>query len=159
MKLLTIVALRVLLILLFLGAVLAQTAIIPVLAAQEAARWPEVAHLAAPYATLVISAIACAEVALVALWMLLSMVSRGAIFTERAFRWVDVIIYAALAATVLTIAAPAHLLGAVGVGGPGVVLVLGTAAIAGASFVLLMLVMRGLLRTATTLESELAEVV
>lgn len=155
----TIFALRVALILLLLGAVLGQTVIIPTLAAGEAARWPEVAHLAVPYAILVIAAVACVELALFALWVLLTMVQRGAIFTERAFRWVDVIIYSALAASVLTLAAPAHLLGAVGVGGPGVVLFFGATAIGGIAFVLLMLVMRGLLRTATTLESELAEVV
>ena len=159
MNYLTILALRVPLILLILGAVLGQTVIIPAVAAEEAVRWPEVAHLAVPYAILVIAAVVCVELALLAVWMLLTMVQRGAIFTESAFRWVDVVIYAALVATALTIAVPAHLLGTVGVGGPGVVLFLGAAAIGGVAFVLLMLVMRGLLRTATTLESELAEVV
>lgn len=59
----------------------------------------------------------------------------------------------------ISVAVCFHLVGIVGSGGPGVVLALGAAAIGGTAFVLLMVVMRGLLRTATELKSELDEVV
>ena len=42
---------------------------------------------------------------------------------------------------------------------PGLVVLAGTAVLGAASFVALMVVMRGLLRSATTLQGELAEVV
>lgn len=152
-------ALRFPLVLLFLGALLMQTVIIPVAAGQEAEYWPEVAFLAVPYSVIAILVVMCAEIVLIAVWVLLSMVERGAIFTERAFLWVDVIIGSAATATVLCIAVAGHLLVVLRAGGPGVVLALGGASVAGVTFILLMVVMRGLLRAATRLESELAEVV
>lgn len=152
---LVILALRVLLILIALGALGGQIVIILVIATQIAKS--EVAYLAVPYSVLGIAAIACVEVALVALWVLLSMVRRGVIFNERAFRWVSVISVAGLVAAVLVAALCVH------AGefddAPGLILIGGGVAIAGAAFALLMVVMRGLLRSATVLRRELDEVV
>ena len=159
MKRSVILALRVLLVLVFLVLLLGQIVVVPAFATETAAAFPEVAFLAGPYTVIAIAGIACVQVGLFATWVLLSMVDRGAIFTEHAFRWVNVIIGAAIALTFLTVFAGVHLLAVVQVGGPGVLLAVSAAGIAGASIVLLMFVMRGLLRSATTLENELAEVV
>lgn len=90
----------------------------------------EVASFAVPYAVLGIAAIGGVEVALVALWVLLSMVRRSAIFDERAFRWVDVISGAGLVAALLVAALCAHA-GEID-DAPGLILIGGGVAIGGA---------------------------
>ena len=151
---LVILALRALLVLIGLGSVGVQVVIVVVVATH-----PEVdlTDRAVAYAALGVAAVACVQVVLVALWVLLSRVRRGAIFDERAFRWVDVVTVAGLVAALLVAALCAH------VGelddAPGLVLIGGGVAAAGAAFALLMVVMRGLLRTATGLRLELDEVV
>lgn len=154
MSRLVILALRALLILIALGALGGQTVIIFLVATHPES---DLADRAVAYSVLGIAAIACVEVGLVALWVLLSMVRRGAIFDERAFRWVDVISVAGLVAAVLVAALCAHA-GEID-DAPGLVLIGGGVAIGGAAFALLMVVMRGLLRNATVLRRELDEVV
>jgi hypothetical protein len=152
---LVILALRALLVLIALGAVGLQVVLAVVIATQVTA--PDVGVLAATYSALGIAAVACVEVALVALWVLLSMVRRGAIFDERAFRWVDVISVAGLVAALLVAALCAHA-GEID-DAPGLVLIGGGIGLSGVAFALLMVVMRGLLRTATVFRRELDEVV
>ena len=142
-----------------LGTVLGQALVIPVVAADQAAMWPEVAHLRWPYTAAAVAAVACVQMALVAIWALLAKVEHDEVFTDRAFAWVDLIISGAVAATALAAGMAAHLLFVEGVGGPGVVLGLGAVLVGGSTFALLMTVMRGLLRTATNMCRELAEVV
>lgn len=154
-----IVLLRAFLVTIFLGALLGQIVIVPSYASESATAFPEVAFLAAPYALVVIIAIACLEVMLLAIWVLLSRVQRDEIFNSQAFRWVNVIIWSAAAATLLVLFLGIHLLGVMQVGGPGVLLTVGGVAVCGTAFVLLMVVMRGLLLSATVMGSELAEVV
>ena len=154
MSQLVIRTLRALLVLLALGALGAQTVIVFVVATHPET---DLADRAVAYSMLGIAAIACVEVALVALWVLLSMVGRGAIFDERAFRWVDVITVAGLVAAVLVAALCAHV-GEID-DAPGLVLIGGGIGIGGVAFALLMVVMRGLLRSATVLRRELDEVV
>lgn len=151
--------LRVLIVLIALGCLLGQTLILPLMAFEAADLYPEVASLAVPYLVAAILAVLCVQVALGALWKLLSMAASDAVFAERAFRWVDVIIASAGVATAMTFGVAIHLLGIVQLGGPGAVLALGGATIGGLAFVLLMVVMRGLLRRATDDRNELAEVV
>lgn len=152
---LVILALRALLILIALGALGGQIVIVVVIATHIAG--PEVLVLAVAYSVLGVAAIACVQVALVALWVLLSKVRRGAIFDERAFRWVDVISVAGLIAAVLVAALCAHA-GEID-DAPGLVLIGLGVGIGGVAFALLMVVMRGLLRNATVLRRELDEVV
>jgi hypothetical protein len=146
--------LRALLVLLATGCLGAQTVIVFVVATHPET---DLTDRAVAYALLGVAAIACVEVALVALWVLLSMVRRDAIFDERAFRWVDTITVAGLVAAVLVAALCAH------VGelddAPGLILIGGGVAVGGAAFALLMVVMRGLLRSATAFRRELDEVV
>lgn len=155
MSQLVILALRALLVLIALGALGGQVLIIVLLALDVSG--PDAAILAVAYSILAVGAIACVEVALAALWILLSMVRRGAIFDERAFRWVDVISVAGLVAAILVAALCVHF-GEID-DAPGLVGIGLGIAVAGAAFALLMVVMRGLLRNATVLRRELDEVV
>ncbi|MFC9129798.1 DUF2975 domain-containing protein [Streptomyces sp. NPDC057099] len=142
-----------------------QFVVIPTTAADEVDRFPPYAPFATPYAAVAIVGVVCVQVALVAVWMLLTMVQRDAIFTPRAFRWVDVIIGASVVATVLALGVAGHLTVAeIPSPGDGMdvesALVAATAGVAvGAAFAMLMAVMRSLLRKATSLQSEMAEVV
>jgi hypothetical protein len=147
-------ALRVLLILIALGALGVQILLVVLVATHPEA---DLADPAVLYVLLGVGAIACVEVALVAIWVLLSMVRRGAIFDERAFRWVDVITAAGPVAAVLVAVMCAHA-GELD-DAPGLILIGGGVVVAGAAFALLMVVMRGLLRSATVLRRELDEVV
>ncbi|MFB9658779.1 DUF2975 domain-containing protein [Glycomyces mayteni] len=107
--------------------------------------------------------VACVQVMLVAGWMLLGMIDRDAIFSDKAFRWIDVIIGAALAGVLLSLAVAVCFF-VVDTGADEMVFIgamLGLAACigAGTSFAMLMLIMRGLLRKATELKTEMAEVI
>jgi|SRR5690606_1238182 len=142
-----------------------QIVVVPTAAADEVEYFPPYAPFAAPYVAVAILGVACVQVALVAVWMLLDMVSRDAIFTPRAFRWVDTIIGASVAATLLALGVTVHLLVAE-IPSPrdGMELIgaLGAATAAvgvGTAFAMLVTVMRGLLRKATDLQTEMAEVV
>ncbi|MHB1063923.1 MAG: DUF2975 domain-containing protein [Georgenia sp.] len=146
--------LRVALGALLLGALLTQV-LVPVSAAEIGAEYPEVAHLVVPYSGGAILAIACLQVALVAVGRLLAFISGGAIFTPRALRWVDVITGRAVAVTLLAAGVVVHLIGVVQPGGPGVVLVLAAGVASGIALVLLMFVMRGLLKVSIAYRSEL----
>jgi peptidoglycan/LPS O-acetylase OafA/YrhL len=150
--------LRVALVVLLLGTVLAQV-ILPVFASQEGRIFPEVAYLVVPYSAAAILFIGCGQVALLVVWRLLSMVDGGVIFTRRALRWVDVITACAAVATVLSAGVLIHMLSFVpGGGGPTFYYVAACVA-GGLAFVLLMVVMRGLLESAIADRTELDEVI
>lgn len=148
-------SLRVALALLAVGTLVVQVAVVVSTAVALASghpAFPGVLHSAAA-----VLAVGCAQACLVAIWALLSMVARDAIFDERAFRWVPVIGGAGLAGALVVGAVCAH------VGelddAPGLILVGGAIGIGGIAFALLMTVMLGLLRNATTLRRELEQVV
>ncbi|MGW9350506.1 DUF2975 domain-containing protein [Nocardiopsis flavescens] len=148
-----------------LAGLFGQFVVIPGAAAEEVAYFPPYAPFEVPYVVVAILGVACVQVALVAVWALLGMVERDAIFTSRAFRWVDVIIGATLAASLLTGGVTVHLLFAeipspddgmelLGALGAAVVTTAG-----GVAFALLLVLMRGLLSKATRLQAEMSEVV
>ena len=155
---LSILALRVLLTVGMVGALLAQLWFFPTLAGELATSYPEVAWLRWPVLLAVVFGIVAVEVAIVAEWVLLSMVQRDSVFSPRAFRWVDVIVTAAMVATGLVIAVLAMLAHARTLP-PAVMLLLLALIVAGAAFALLMTVMKGLLRQAANLTVELSEVI
>lgn len=102
-------------------------------------------------------AVACIELGLLALWVLLNRVEREVIFDESADRWVWVIAAAGLLAALL-VAGMAALVGELD-DAPGLILIGGGIGLMGVAFALLMTVMLGLLRTATGLRRELEAVV
>jgi hypothetical protein len=157
MTTLAIALLRVALVVFLLGSVLAQV-LLPVLGSEEGRIYPDAAYLVVPYSLAGILVIACAQVALLAVWRLLSLVKGAVIFTRRALRWVDLITGCAALATALTAAVLIHLLAFVGAGGP-IFFYLSTIIVGGLAFVLLMVVMRGLLEAAIADRAELDEVI
>ncbi|WP_030896404.1 DUF2975 domain-containing protein [Streptomyces sp. NRRL F-5053] len=142
-----------------------QIVVIPTTAADEADVFPPYAPYVVPYATVAILGVLCVQVALVAVWQLLAMVERDALFSPRAFRWVDTVIGAAAVATLLALGVSGHLAVAEipspddGMDVVGALVAASGCAVVGAAFVMLTLVMRGLLRKATDLETEMAQVV
>ena len=146
--------LRVLLILIAFSAIAVQGVVVFVVASHPQT---DLTDRVVAYSVLGVAAIGCLEVALVALWVLLSMVRRGAIFDERAFLWVDVIAMAGLVAAVLVAALCVHV-GEID-DAPGLILIGGGIGIGGVAFAMLMVVMRGLLHSATAFRRELDEIV
>ncbi|SDL66918.1 Protein of unknown function [Glycomyces sambucus] len=146
----------------FLAGLFGQVMVVPNSLAEDVtnAYGPEMATALVPAA---IAGIACVQVVLVATWRLLGMIDGDAIFSERSFRWVDVVVWAALAAMVIALLTAAYifvfgsgademrLLGDIG----GLVVCAG----GGAAFAMFTLIMKGLLRKATELRTEMAGVV
>lgn len=99
MSRLTIGAVKAVLILAVAGGVVVQTAVIPTV-------WADLREVSPAVRLTVVVAcvgwIACMQLVAACVWRLLTMVSAGSVFSARAFRPVDVIIGAALVASVLT---------------------------------------------------------
>lgn len=153
----TMAATRATLALLLAGLLVVQVMIVPLLMADLAAE-PEVAHLRWPIGVVGILGLATVEVALVCVWRLLTLTRRGTVFSAAAFRWVDVIIGAAVAAWLLAVVL-AFVLAPGEAVAPGMVLLVVVGGVAAAGVALLVLVLRALLRQAVALRSELAEVI
>ena len=150
--------LRLALLVLLLGSVLAQV-LVPVYASQVGTIFPEVAYLVVPYSVAAILFIGCGQVALLVVWRLLSLINGGVIFTRRAVRWVDIISACAVVATVLSAGVLIHMLGFVPGGGGPTIYFMAACIAGGLAFVLLMVVMRGLLESAIADRTELDEVI
>jgi len=156
---LQLLAVRIVLGIIAVGCVGIQVILLPELVRETAESDPWALRFAIPYAWAAALAVACLEVGLVAVWVLLGKVRRGAIFSTNSFTWVNAIIIAASIATAIIAGVLVWHLGVEGQGPPGLILMMGSAAVGGTAFVLLMLVMRRLLEQATALQSELNEVV
>lgn len=148
-----------------LAGLFGQTVVIPTTAADEVDKFPPYAPFAVPYATVAIIGVACVQVALVATWMLLSMVRDGAIFSPLAFRWVDTIIGSSVVATLLAVGVAGHLTVA-SIPSPDDGMQVDSALAAavasvgvGTAFAMLVVILRSLLRRAADLQTEIAGVV
>ncbi|MEU6267355.1 DUF2975 domain-containing protein [Saccharopolyspora shandongensis] len=165
MNRIVIVLLRVGIVAAVLLGLFGQIVVIPTAAGDEVDRFPPYAPFAAPYVAVTIIGVACVQAVLVAVWMLLSMVRRDAIFTPRAFRWVDIIIGASVVATLLAIGTAGHLsVASIPSPDDGMDVISALAAAVacvgvGTLFAMLVVVMRSLLRKATDLQAEIAEVI
>lgn len=160
-----VLALRVVIVLMFAAMLALQAAMLPLLAVDPDGDVGELTHLRWPIVVICLLAVAAVEVALVCIWRLLTMVRRDTVFSTAAFRYVDVVIGAAVAGSVLALALGTVLAPGEAVA-PGIVLLIGVGAIGGIGIALLVLVMRALLAkavaldsTATTLRAELDEVI
>ena len=151
-------AAQVILVVLFLGTVVAQL-LIPLVAAEAGRLYPEVAHLVVPYSVAAIAALVGVEVALGAVFRLAGLSAGGRVFARGALRWVDVVIGAALAVAALSAGVWVHLILIEATGGPGALLALTFVVVASLGVALLMAVMRGLLAAAIADRAELAEVI
>jgi hypothetical protein len=145
------------LLLLFALLVMLQTFSFPGQFAYMAREHPDQAHLRWPLTAFVAVEILCIQVVLVCTWRLLTMVRQDVIFTEAALRWVDVIVGALATAWVL--AAAGSLWAVWGADDPGTPLLLFVILLVAAVFGLVVVVMRELLRQATSLRTEMEAVI
>ncbi|GEA86792.1 DUF2975 domain-containing protein [Cellulomonas cellasea] len=160
-----VLALRVVIVLMFAAMLVLQAAMLPLLSVDPGGEVGELTHLRWPIVVICFLAVAMVEVALVCLWRLLTMVRRDTVFSTAAFRYVDVVIGAAVVGSVLALALGVLLAPGEAVA-PGIVLLIGVGAVGGLGIALLVLVMRALLAkavaldtTASTLRAELDEVI
>jgi hypothetical protein len=152
-----VVPLRVLLGLAFAASVVAQLAIAPGTLAHMAQESPDDAHLRWPILVVSVLTLACVEAVIVCTWRLLTMVRDDRIFSERAFVWVDAILAAIAAAWVLLLGAFVY--ATPQLDDPGLPVLLMFMLLALAVLGLLMVVMRALLRQATTLRADMEAVI
>ncbi|WP_104117601.1 DUF2975 domain-containing protein [Arthrobacter sp. B1805] len=161
----TVLALRVVLCMMFVGAVVIQSVMVPLLGIDIAEADPDVALIRTPLVILTVLAILALQVAMVCVWGLLTMVRHGTVFSTDAFRLVNIVIGAFAAASALTFGLGVALAPGEAVA-PGVVLLIGGAAVSIAAVALIVLVLRALLAQAVdrdtearTLRTELDEVI
>ena len=152
-----VVPLRVLLATIFFLLVLGQVFSFPGMFAHMAKENPEDAELRWPLTIVAILMLLCVQVVIVCTWRLLTMVKEDSIFSDDAFVWVDTIIGAIGAGWLifcgLTLFAISQ---ADDPGAPALLIVI---TMVGAVLGLLMVVMRVLLRRATTLRSDMDTVI
>jgi hypothetical protein len=149
---LTVVALRVVLAIALAGSLFVQALMVPLLWADlegsELADWARVSVV-----VIVILGIATMQVTAVCIWRLLTMVRRGTVFSDAAFRYVDTVIGAVAAASLLTFGLGVVLAPGEAVA-PGVVLLIGGVAVVVAGIALIVIVMRMLLAQAVARDAE-----
>ncbi len=150
---LTLLALRVVLALVLAGSVFVQMVMVPLLASDLDELNPDHAYLRTPLLVFAVLGIVTIQVVLVCVWRLLTMVRRGTVFSDAAFRYVDVVIGAVAAASLLTFGLGVVLAPGEAVA-PGVVLLVGGAAVLVAGIALIVLVMRMLLAQAVARDTE-----
>ncbi len=151
--------LRSLIVVLFAGAALAQVVFIPWIAYAMAQDFPEVDYLAIPYAALAIATIGCGEVILAVTWRLAGMVEREQIFDERALPSVTLMVRAGAVATTLVGVVAIDAVFIEGLGPITVPLTLLGGTVAAGACTVILVVLRGLLRSAVLHKAELDEVV
>ncbi|MEU8333223.1 DUF2975 domain-containing protein [Micromonospora sp. NPDC048839] len=150
-------ALRVFLGVLFVVLIGFQTFSLPGQFAHMAQESPEQAHLRWPLTAITVFWVLCVQVVIVSTWKLLSLVKNDRIFTEASLRWVDLIVWAVGAAWVLLVGVFLYVgFNADDPGGP-ILLFLLTMGVTVLG--LLMVVMRALLRQATTLRTDMEAVI
>jgi hypothetical protein len=151
---LTVRALRVVLAVVLTGTVFVQALMVWALASGSD---PEDGSLPlTPLRVITILGIGTAQVALVCVWRLVTMVRRGTVFSHAAFRYVDVIIGAIVAAALVWFAVTA--LNAPGQrDDPGVTLIMGGIGVAILGAALIVLVLRMLLAQAVARDVEAAQ--
>ncbi|WP_406152386.1 DUF2975 domain-containing protein [Streptomyces anulatus] len=150
---LTVRALRAVLVVVLAGSVFVQALMVWVLVSGSD---PEDGSLPlTPLRVITILGIGMAQVTLVCVWRLVTMVRRGTVFSHAAFRYVDVIIGAIVAAALVWFAVTA--LNAPGQrDDPGVTLIMGGIGVAVLGVALLVLVLRTLLAQAVARDVEAA---
>ena len=157
----TILILRIVIALCLAGSLFVQTVIVPLLwiDLEGEQLWGRIALV-----VLAVLGIMTMQVSAVCIWRLLSMVRKGSVFSRAAFRYVDVIFGAVVAASVLTFALAVLL--APGQTAPGIVGLICGFSLAIAGVALVVLVLRMLLAQAIErdvevgqLRSELDEVI
>ncbi|MET0467791.1 MAG: DUF2975 domain-containing protein [Aeromicrobium sp.] len=150
----TVLALRIVLAIAFAGSLFVQAVMGPLLARDLREDFgADVADVWVPVIVILVLGIVTIQVSMVCVWRLLTMVRRGTVFSDGAFRYVDIVIGAIATASALTFA-----LGGVLAPGesaaPGTVLLIGGAGVLVAGVALVVLVLRVLLAQAVARDAE-----
>jgi Protein of unknown function (DUF2975) len=149
--------LRITLLLTFAALVVFQFMSFPGMFAHMAREEPDLAYLRWPLTAFTAVEILCVQVVIVCTWKLLTMVRQDRIFSEDALRWVDVITGAIAVAWLILLMAFLYI--GFNADDPGVPMLLMLMLLVGGALGLLMLVMRALLRQATTLRADMEAVI
>jgi hypothetical protein len=153
----TVPILRLFLAVLFAVLVVLETVSLPGQLAHEAKESPDSAELRWPFTIAAVLIVVCAQVVVVATWRLLSLVRQDRIFSDASRTWVDAILWAMGVGWVLLVAM--FLVIGFRADDPGLPLLMFLLVVGGAVLGLLMVVMRELLRRATTLRTEMETVI
>ncbi|GAA2692908.1 DUF2975 domain-containing protein [Nonomuraea recticatena] len=153
---LTVLALRAVLVALLAGSVFVQTVMVPLLAIDMEELNADYAYLRTPFLAIVVLGVVTAQVVLVCVWRLVTMVRRGTVFSHAAFRYVHIVIGAVVAAALLMFALAVLLAPGEPVA-PGIVLLICGAALAILGVALVVLVLRMLLAQAVARDVEAAQ--
>ncbi|WP_030183050.1 DUF2975 domain-containing protein [Streptomyces violaceorubidus] len=148
---LTVLALRAVLVALLVGSVFVQTVMAVLLAVDVGDS--ALSGRVVPILTIMVLGVVTAQIVLVCVWRLVTMVRRGTVFSLAAFRHVHRMIGAFLAASLLIFALGVVLAPGEAVA-PGVVLLLGVAGLAVLGVALVVLVLRVLLAQAVARDLE-----
>jgi hypothetical protein len=158
-----VVPLRVLLVLVFVGLVVAQVLSLPGEFSQMARENPEAGFIPWLLLTFAILEALCFQIVIVCVWRLLTLIRADRIFSEKSFIWVDVIVWTVAVAWVLLAAVAAYLIGIIyftpELRDPGTPILLTGMTLIGGVVALVIVVLRALLRQATVLRSDLEEVI
>ena len=155
---LSIMALRVVLGIGLVIALALQVLVLPWMSGWMAQDFPEAAPMRWPILTLSVLGLLCAQIVLIAIWRLLDAIQETRIFDPQSFGWVDVIVRALASAAALSVICLAYLL-ATALGPVSVPALALFASLVAVGMLLLMLVMRALLRQATTLRVDMEAVI
>lgn len=154
---LAVLPLRILLVTFFLGLLVAQVVSMPGQFRYMAQEEPDLAYLRWPLTVWSILLLACVQMVIVCTWKLLDMVQADRIFSDQSFRWVDVIIATMVVAWLLFAGMTSYL--AYLASDPGAAVLPFGISLCGAVFLMLLVVMRALLRQATTLRTDMEAVI
>ena len=149
--------LRVFLVILFAVLVMLQTFSLPGQFRYMAQQSPEDAYLRWPLTAVAVFWVLCIQVVVVATWQLLTLVQRDRIFSDASLVWVNAIVAAIAAAWVVLVAVFLYV--GFRATDPGLPLLLFLLSVGVAVLGLLMVVMRALLRQATSLRTDMEAVI
>ncbi|WP_307849134.1 DUF2975 domain-containing protein [Micromonospora sp. U56] len=149
--------LRVFLVLLFGILVMFQTFSLPGQFAHMAQESPDQAYLRWPLTAVSVFWLLCIQVVIVSTWKLLTLVKNDRIFSDASLAWVDAIVWAIVAAWVVLLGVFLYV--GFRASDPGLPLLLFLMLVGVAVLGLLMVVMRALLRQATTLRTDMEAVI
>jgi hypothetical protein len=150
-------ALKAFLVSLFAILVLFQTMSLPGQFAHMAEESPDQAYLRWPATAVTVFWVLCAQVVIVCTWKLLTMVRSDRIFTQDSLVWVSAIVWAIAAGWVSFLGVFLYV--GFNADDPGLPLLLFLLLMGGAVLGLLMVVLRALLRQATTLRTDMDAVI
>jgi hypothetical protein len=150
-------ALRVFLVVLFGILVFFQIVSLPGQFAYMAQESPEVAYLRWPLTAVTVFWVVCIQVVVVSTWRLLTLVRKDLIFSDASLTWVDAIVWAIGAAWIVLLGVSLYF--GLRADDPALPLLLFLMLVGVAVLGLLMVVMRALLRQATTLRIDMEAVI